>query len=152
NRTLERDRQEDAAIAARGLQLVASSGERDDPEARTMVADLSASVHQAVAALPLGQRAAVQLFYLCGLSYKETATQLGIGEGTVRTRLYKARGALRGSLRLLGQEEQLTMMGNEMMGEKAMSKEQGRTFSCSFCGKGAQQVRRMIAGPGGVYI
>lgn len=26
------------------------------------------------------------------------------------------------------------------------------TFKCSFCGKAQQQVRRLIAGPGGVYI
>ncbi len=28
----------------------------------------------------------------------------------------------------------------------------GRAYKCSFCGKPQEQVRRLIAGPGGVYI
>jgi ATP-dependent Clp protease ATP-binding subunit ClpX len=27
-----------------------------------------------------------------------------------------------------------------------------RTYRCSFCGKSQEQVRQLIAGPGGVYI
>ena len=27
-----------------------------------------------------------------------------------------------------------------------------RSYGCSFCGKSQEQVRRLIAGPGGVYI
>jgi DNA-directed RNA polymerase specialized sigma24 family protein len=38
--------------------------------------------------LPRGQRAAVLLFYLAGLTYAETAAQLGIDVGAVRTRLH----------------------------------------------------------------
>jgi ATP-dependent Clp protease ATP-binding subunit ClpX len=28
----------------------------------------------------------------------------------------------------------------------------GRSYACSFCGKRQDQVQRLIAGPGGVYI
>ena len=62
-----------------------------DPEVHVGVADLSACVRRAVDALPHGQRRAVLLFYLSGLSYKETANLLGIEVGAVRTRLHKAR-------------------------------------------------------------
>lgn len=122
------------------------AGADGDPETRAVVADLSASVREAVYALPRGQRTAVQLFYLAGLSYKETAALLGIEEGTVRTRLHKAREALRGRLRLLGEEEQLVMVDRIAMEEAAME-EPKKEYACSFCGKPNAEVRRMIAGP-----
>src|SRR5690242_1539618 len=31
-------------------------------------------------------------------------------------------------------------------------RDQPRTYHCSFCGKSQQDVRRLVAGPGGVYI
>lgn len=31
-------------------------------------------------------------------------------------------------------------------------KERSNTYRCSFCGKSQEQVERLIAGPGGVYI
>ena len=33
-----------------------------------------------------------------------------------------------------------------------MMKRQGSMYHCSFCGKNQDQVRRLIAGPGGVYV
>jgi RNA polymerase sigma-70 factor (ECF subfamily) len=56
--------------------------------------DLVRSVRSAVADLPTGQRRAVELFYLRGLSYEEAAGALGIPVGAVKTRLHKARAAL----------------------------------------------------------
>jgi RNA polymerase sigma-70 factor (ECF subfamily) len=61
-------------------------------------ADLAARVRLAVANLPRGQRASVVLFYLTGLTYAETAAQLGIEVSAVKTRLNKARRALRRQL------------------------------------------------------
>lgn len=57
-------------------------------------ADLVRSVRSAVADLPTGQRQAVELFYLRGLSYEEAAATLGIPIGALKTRLHKARAAL----------------------------------------------------------
>ena len=34
----------------------------------------------------------------------------------------------------------------------ATTKGRGMTYRCSFCGKSQDQVQRLIAGPGGVYI
>ena len=63
-----------------------------------VAADLAEQVRRAVAALPHGQRAAVALFYLAGLTHAETADLLGVKVGAVKTRLHKAREALRRQL------------------------------------------------------
>ena len=68
------------------------------PEELAQASDLAARVDRAVADLPRGQRAAVTLFYLSGLTYVETAALLGIEVGAVKTRLHKARRALRRQL------------------------------------------------------
>ena len=69
--------------------------EHADPAELAEAADLAERVRRAVAELPRGQRAAVMLFYLDSLNHAEAAAQLGIGIGAVKTRLHKARGALR---------------------------------------------------------
>jgi RNA polymerase sigma factor (sigma-70 family) len=61
-------------------------------------AELRAWVHRAVAGLPPGQRAAVILHYLAGLTQAETAAHLGVEAGAVKTRLHKARANLRRTL------------------------------------------------------
>ena len=63
-------------------------------------ADLGRSVRAALAALPAGQRRAVELFYLADLSYEESAAVLGIPVGALKTRLHKARAALAHRFRL----------------------------------------------------
>ncbi len=65
------------------------------PAERAEQAEVGQRVRQAVDGLPPGQRAAVVLFYLSGLSHAETAAQLGVDVGAVKTRLHKARGTLR---------------------------------------------------------
>jgi RNA polymerase sigma-70 factor (ECF subfamily) len=69
---------------------------------RLAAQDLVRGVRAAVAALPPGQRAAVESFYLRGLSYEETGAALGVPVGAVKTRLHKARAALAFHFRLGG--------------------------------------------------
>lgn len=76
------------------------------PEEEATAADLQARVAAAIAALPAGQRAAVSLFYLAGMTQAETAAALGVEVGAVKTRL-KARATLR--RRLWEQEGEETM-------------------------------------------
>jgi RNA polymerase sigma factor (sigma-70 family) len=83
--------------------------DRPDPGAVAEAADLAARVSRAVAGLPRGQRAAVLLHYLSGLTYAETAEQLGVEVGAVKTRLHKARAALRRQLLSLWEEETMTV-------------------------------------------
>jgi RNA polymerase sigma-70 factor (ECF subfamily) len=72
------------------------------PAARAEAADLADQVRRAVAHLPRGQRSAVVLFYLDGLSQAEVAASLGIPLTAVKMRLHKARAALRRQLACLG--------------------------------------------------
>ena len=58
----------------------------------------------ALAALPTDERAAVVLVDAEGLSYAEAASVLGVREGTVASRLHRARGALRATLGHAGTE------------------------------------------------
>lgn len=57
-------------------------------------ADTSARIRDAIGALPNGQRDAVQLFYLLGLSHSEVAGELGVSVGAVKSRLHQARAGL----------------------------------------------------------
>ena len=91
----------------------ATSGPADLAEA----AELREWVHRAVAGLPPGQRAAVMLHYLAGLTQAETAAHLGVEVGTVKTRLHKARANLR---RTLWRDEPSSVSIEAMEGGPAM--------------------------------
>jgi bifunctional DNase/RNase len=64
-------------------------------------------VREAIAALAPGQRDAVLLFYLQGLSHREVAAELAISIGAVKARLHQARSAL--APRLADEIEEVTM-------------------------------------------
>jgi RNA polymerase sigma factor (sigma-70 family) len=69
-----------------------------DPGDIVIAADDARRVRRAVRGLPPGQRHAVGLFYLADLSHAQVAARLGTGTGAVKTRLHKARSALRRAL------------------------------------------------------
>jgi RNA polymerase sigma factor (sigma-70 family) len=58
------------------------------------LAEMAATVRAAIGQLANGQRAAVWLFYLQGLTHREVAAELGITVGAVKARLHQARHAL----------------------------------------------------------
>ena len=64
------------------------------PDERAELAELAATVRGAVAQLADGQRDAVLLFYLQGLTHREVAAELAISVGAVKARLHQARTAL----------------------------------------------------------
>jgi RNA polymerase sigma factor (sigma-70 family) len=64
------------------------------PDERAELAELAATVRAAVAQLADGQRDAVLLFYLQGLTHREVAAELAISVGAVKARLHQARAAL----------------------------------------------------------
>ena len=70
----------------------------DDVERALESASLSADLESALAALTPDFRAAVVLCDVVGLSYEEIAESLGIPVGTVRSRIHRARAALREAL------------------------------------------------------
>jgi RNA polymerase sigma factor (sigma-70 family) len=65
----------------------------DDPEPVELIAagELVARVHAAIAALPPGQRQAVALFYIGGLTQAEAAAEIGARRGAIKTRLHDRR-------------------------------------------------------------
>jgi RNA polymerase sigma factor (sigma-70 family) len=84
-----------------------------DPADLAADADAARRVRAAVMALPPGQRAAVMLHYLAGLTQPQVAATLGVEPGAVKTRLHKARRALREPLRALWTEETMTQPKTE---------------------------------------
>jgi RNA polymerase sigma factor (sigma-70 family) len=81
-----------------------------DPHVAAESRELAARVREAIAALPKGQREAVTLYYLAGLSQAEAAEHLGIPPGAVKARLHKARASLRARLQPLTKEPTMVQM------------------------------------------
>jgi RNA polymerase sigma factor (sigma-70 family) len=84
------------------------------PAEAAEISDLAARVRTAIAALPDGQRDAVMLFYLQGLSHHEVACELNISVGAVKARLHQGRAGLAPRLaRLIEIPEVLTVSPND---------------------------------------
>ncbi len=66
-----------------------------DPAEEAELALQKSALRFAVQSLPDDLRKPVALYYFAGLSVRETAHALGIGEEAVKTRLFRARGRLR---------------------------------------------------------
>jgi RNA polymerase sigma factor (sigma-70 family) len=93
---------------ASGYQIREPVDQDPGPEELAEAAEVALRVRSAVASLPAGQRDAVALFYLSGLTQAEAAALLDIPVGAVKTRLHKARTNLRHRLTSL-REERSTM-------------------------------------------
>lgn len=74
-----------------GVDVLAESQQPDELAEASMVAE---RVREVINGLPSGQRHATRLFYLQGLSYQETAAELDVSVGAVKSRLHQARTAL----------------------------------------------------------
>jgi RNA polymerase sigma-70 factor (ECF subfamily) len=100
-RSLGRKRAREEALARRqeaGLDLPASPR---DPEDAASGIQIQARVQEALLELPPDLRAAVVLYDIEGQSYGDIAHALRIPEGTVKSRIHRARNALRELLRPL---------------------------------------------------
>ena len=86
----------DEHVAAHG-ELV--SGSQATPERELAQKELAARLQRALNSLPFDQRTAIVLREIDGLSYDEIAFSLGVAIGTVKSRLTRARQALRVQLR-----------------------------------------------------
>jgi RNA polymerase sigma-70 factor (ECF subfamily) len=69
------------------------------PERVLVQKELATQLNQALDGLPFDQRIAIVLREIDGLSYEEIAYSLGVAVGTVKSRLTRARQALRSELR-----------------------------------------------------
>ena len=86
----------DEHVAAHGEFL--SSGD-STPDRVLTQKELAAQLQRALDRLPFDQRTAIVLREIDGLSYEEIAYSLGVAIGTVKSRLTRARQALRLELR-----------------------------------------------------
>src|SRR2546422_1531888 len=91
------------ALMGGGARVAIDPGE--SPEELALSADLSRQVGQAIDALPSGQREAVTAFYLAGLTCSEAAELLRVDARAVKSRLHRARSALRRRLWSTWKEE-----------------------------------------------
>lgn len=74
------------------------------PEDQAVRQDEHARLREAIVSLPEDQRDALSLTQLEGKSYEETARMLGVSEGTVKSRVNRARGRLKD---MLGRRQEL---------------------------------------------
>ena len=77
-----------------GLPVDELACDAPGPAEIVAAADLAGRVREAITTLPSGQRDAVLLFYLQGLSHREAAAELGTSAGAVKARLHQARANL----------------------------------------------------------
>jgi RNA polymerase sigma-70 factor (ECF subfamily) len=98
-RTLGRSRTRERLLAQRhASSFDAPAGPRDPGEAAAG-AEVQARVHEALMELTPDLRAAVVLYDIEGLAYGDIARVLEVPEGTVKSRIHRARNALRERLR-----------------------------------------------------
>ena len=104
-RSLGRSRARENELALRQAAGVELPSAPRDPEGAASGSEIRDRVQQALLELPADLRMAVVLFDIEGQSYREIADALRIPEGTVKSRIHRARGALRGLLRELVREQ-----------------------------------------------
>ncbi len=93
-----------AATLAREQRLADSEAAPTDPAQSVEHDEVVARVRNAIKHLPPGQRDAVALYYIAGLTLSEIAEHLGTVPGAIKTRLHKARRSLRAPLTQLWKE------------------------------------------------
>jgi len=108
-RSLGRSRARERELAERAAAGEDLPSAPRDPERAASGAQVQAQVQEALLRLPSDLRMAVVLYDIEGRAYREIADVLGIPEGTVKSRIHRARNALRELLR--------EFVGHEASGE-----------------------------------
>lgn len=97
---LKRDRRGSAITPMTDVQLDALLGPDPDPGPAELAeqAELRRAIWDALDHLPVNQRAVLVLSYYGGLTEHEVAEAMGVRPGTIKSRLHRARHALREEL------------------------------------------------------
>ena len=77
----------DRARRDREAHVHTRSAEPVGPEVEVWIRHVCLKVRSAMAALPEGERQAIEAAYLQGRSYRQAAAVLGVAEGTVKSRI-----------------------------------------------------------------
>ena len=75
-----------------------------NPEDATQGAEVAVQVQRALGTLPAGMRMPLVMYELEGLSYGEIADSLSVAEGTVKSRIHRARQMLKRELAPVAEE------------------------------------------------
>ena len=102
-----------------------------DPERQTYAGELATLLESALAMLPHGYRSVFMLREIDGLNTAETAQQLRVSEGTVKTRLHRARDLLQRKLHSVSPAEAFRFGGSrcDTMVASVMSQLSGMTYA-----------------------
>jgi RNA polymerase sigma-70 factor (ECF subfamily) len=102
----DRRRHKRASVIPTNVETLHRVAADDDMDERLEAREELRLVQQAIAGLPEEQRRVIELALIQGLPYDEIANQLQVPEGTVKTRVARARARLRLGLRRLGIEDE----------------------------------------------
>jgi RNA polymerase sigma-70 factor (ECF subfamily) len=94
----DRRRRKRAAVVPTNVESLHRVADDRDAGARIAARQELGLVRRALASLPDEQREVIELALVEGLPYEEIATRLGVAEGTVKTRVARARARLRRDL------------------------------------------------------
>lgn len=94
-RDIFRRRRREISSDAKTLVAVGQQDAAGDPEDRLCGFEQTRALWEAVSMLPLDSRSVVVMYYLQEQGISGIATELGIPEGTVKSRLHHARSLLR---------------------------------------------------------
>jgi RNA polymerase sigma-70 factor (ECF subfamily) len=101
----DRSRHKRAAVVPTNVESLHRVADGTDSGARLMAREELGIVREALEDLPDDQREVLELAVLEGLPYEAIAHRLGVPEGTVKTRVARARAKLRRGIARLGLED-----------------------------------------------
>jgi RNA polymerase sigma-70 factor (ECF subfamily) len=101
----DRSRRKRASVVPTNVESLHRFADPEDLARRIHARDELAIVRRVLAALPDEQREVLELAVVEGLPYEQIAGRLGVPEGTVKTRVSRARARLRRGLERFGIEE-----------------------------------------------
>ena len=101
----DRSRHKRAAVVPTNVESLHRVADGADAGERLIAREKLGIVRDALGSLPDDQREVLELAVLEGLPYEEIAHRLGVPEGTVKTRVSRARAKLRRGIELLGLED-----------------------------------------------
>jgi len=101
----DRSRHKRASVIPTNVESLHRVPDDGDADARLIARDELRSVERVLNALPAEQRELIELALVEGLPYEQIAHRLGVPEGTVKTRVARARARLRRGLEALRMED-----------------------------------------------